>query len=132
MKRCVLVVDDDQDIRTALWMWLQRNYEAITAEDGAAALAVLERQHVDIVLLDLMMPVMDGYELKRRLDGSGNSVPIVIMSAMSDRPDTERLGPVAGWLEKPFTPKALDALLDQLLPAAGNDLAANPALRPVK
>ena len=64
----VLVVEDDRDLRQLFARVLQRSgYETLEAGDGQQALEVLEREYVDVIISDIMMPVMDGYELVRSL-----------------------------------------------------------------
>ena len=66
----VLVIDDDADIGTVLRAMLEaEGYEVMLAEDGLRGLALAQRQQPDVIVLDLMMPVMDGYEALRRLQG---------------------------------------------------------------
>src|SRR5579862_5437445 len=81
----VLVVDDDVEIRETLTSLLQHEgYSVLRAENGVQALDQLRRLHPDVVLLDLMMPVMSGWEVIEELEESGEMgrVPIVVVSAM--------------------------------------------------
>lgn len=68
----ILVVEDDENARKLMMTVLEQNgYSAIPAHDGVDALEVMDRTHVDLVLLDVMMPRMDGYEFARTLREAG-------------------------------------------------------------
>lgn len=78
----ILVVDDDKNTRLLLKAVIQsENYQVFTAENGAEALQVMDREHIDLVVLDVMMPEMDGYEFTRTLRESDNNLPILMVSA---------------------------------------------------
>ncbi|MCL1842060.1 MAG: response regulator transcription factor [Propionibacteriaceae bacterium] len=110
----ILVVDDDQAVRDSLARSLQYNgYEIITAEDGLAALAKLSSVRPDAVIMDVMMPRLDGLETTRMLRQNGNDVPIMILTArdaVDDRVDGLDAG-ADDYMVKPF---ALDELLARL------------------
>lgn len=110
-RRRVLVVDDDATIREALAIVLaEEGYEVRVAEDGRAALEVLRDWRPDVILLDLMMPVMDGWTFhqeQRRLENAAD-VPVIVLSGARDaRASAEQVGAVAA-IAKPFD---LDVLL---------------------
>ena len=78
----ILVVDDDKNTRRLLKAVLEgANYTVTTAENGADALSVMEREVVDLVVLDIMMPQMDGYEFTKTLRAANNNLPILMVSA---------------------------------------------------
>ena len=78
----IMVVDDDKNTRLFLKAVLEaENYTVLTAENGEAALALMDTNHVDLVVLDIMMPKMDGYEFTRALRESNNNLPILMVSA---------------------------------------------------
>ena len=78
----ILVVDDDKNTRMFLSAVLENaGYTVFTACDGEDALGVMDREHVDLVVLDIMMPKMDGYEFTRTLRESDNNLPILMVSA---------------------------------------------------
>ncbi|MDO5153250.1 MAG: response regulator transcription factor [Eubacteriales bacterium] len=78
----ILIVDDDKNTRMLLKAVLEaENYSVSTAENGEDALAVMDASHVDLVVLDVMMPKMDGYEFTRTLRQSDNNLPILMISA---------------------------------------------------
>lgn len=78
----ILVVDDDKNTRKLLKAVLENeSYKVFTAENGEAALEVMDKQHIDLVVLDIMMPKMDGYEFTRTLRECSNNLPILMVSA---------------------------------------------------
>ena len=78
----ILVVDDDKNTRMFLSAVLENaGYTVFTAKDGLDALRVMDAEHIDLVVLDIMMPKMDGYEFTRTLRESNNSLPILMVSA---------------------------------------------------
>ena len=78
----ILVVDDDKNIRLLFRAELENaGYTVVTASDGAEALEIMDREHIDLVVLDIMMPNMDGYEFTRLLRESQNNLPILMVSA---------------------------------------------------
>jgi len=110
----ILVVDDDQAVRDSLARSLEYiGYQVSTAQDGIEALAKLSSGSVDAVVMDVMMPRLDGLETTRMLRSSGNDVPILILTArdaIEDRVDGLDAG-ADDYLAKPF---ALDELLARL------------------
>ena len=78
----ILVADDDKNTRRLLQAVLENDgYRVFTAENGAAALKVMDAQHIDLVVLDIMMPEMDGYEFTKTLRECNNNLPILMVSA---------------------------------------------------
>lgn len=78
----ILVVDDDKNTRLLLKAVLEaEHYTVFTAENGEDALAVMDREHIDLVVLDIMMPKMDGYEFTRTLRENRSTLPILMISA---------------------------------------------------
>lgn len=118
----VLVIDDEPDVRWLIRMSLERaGHEVIDAEDGLRGIALAQKQHPEIIVLDLMMPVMDGYGVLAELakDPRTARVPVVVLSARAIPDEAERaVGAGARrFLEKPFDPELLAAELDDLLDA---------------
>ncbi|MEF3354112.1 response regulator transcription factor [Paenibacillus sp. GYB006] len=92
----ILVVEDDQNIRKLMCAVLKQNgFNTYWAEDGIQALDVMEKQHIDLVVLDLMMPNMDGYELTKQIRLSWRDLPILMVTAKQERED-KRKGFLAG------------------------------------
>ena len=78
----ILVVDDDRNTRMLLKAVLMaENYTVFTAENGEDAMDVMDKEHIDLVVLDIMMPKMDGYAFTRILRESNNNLPILMVSA---------------------------------------------------
>ena len=78
----ILVVDDDKNTRLFLKAVLEdAGYKVTTAKNGIDALDVIDKDHIDLIVLDIMMPKMDGYELTRSLREANNSLPILMISA---------------------------------------------------
>ena len=92
----VLVVDDDKNTRLLMRALLEGEHYTVTlAANGEEALSAMERNHVDLVVLDLMMPRMDGYEFTRELRAANNDLPILMVSA-KQLPDDRKKGFLAG------------------------------------
>lgn len=110
-EKTILIVDDNLDMRVYVRSILQSQYKVLEAEDGEHALEILHRENIDFIVSDLMMPVMDGLELSRRVkeDLSISHIPILILTAkVSDeaRLDSFRIG-VDEYLQKPFSEELL-------------------------
>lgn len=87
----ILVVEDDTNTRRLMHAVLQcEGFDVFDAGDGNAALDVMDRQHIDLVVLDLMMPGMDGYELTQELRMAGQNLPILMVSAKHEARDRRR------------------------------------------
>ena len=115
----ILVVDDDQVIQQLLKVNLElEGYAVEVASDGEEALVLFDRFHPDLVLLDIMMPKLDGWEVARRLAGTtGGPVPIVLLSARAQESDVQKgndLG-VAAYVTKPFDPIQLLHLVAKII-----------------
>ena len=78
----ILVVEDDKNTRLLMKAVLEaEHYTVVTAENGQEALEVMDREHIDLVVLDIMMPKMDGYEFTRLLRENQSNLPILMVSA---------------------------------------------------
>mgnify|MGYP000891468139 FL=1 len=101
----ILVVDDDKNTRRLLEAVLAaENYTVFTATNGEEALQVMDREHIDLVVLDIMMPKMDGYEFTRILRESNNNLPILMVSA-KQLPEDRHRGFIVGtddYITKPI------------------------------
>ena len=87
----ILVVEDDKNVRRLMEAVLTRyGYEPILACDGHEALEVLDRKHVDLIILDVMMPRMDGYEFTNTLRTGGCTIPILMVTARETQNDKKR------------------------------------------
>ena len=87
----ILVVEDDRHTRLLMQTILEdAGYMAYTAEDGEKALDVMDSQHVDLIVLDVMMPNMDGYELTKELRDAGYEIPILMVTAKIESEDKKK------------------------------------------
>lgn len=92
----ILVVDDDKNTRRLYKAVLEsENYTVYTAENGEEALGLMDREHIDLVVLDVMMPKMDGYEFTKVLRESQNTLPILMVSA-KHLPEDKKKGFLVG------------------------------------
>lgn len=92
----IMVVEDDINARRLMQAVLEQNgYAAILAADGAEALELMDKKHVDLIVLDVMMPNMDGFTLARELRASGSNLPILMVTARQSAMD-KREGFLAG------------------------------------
>lgn len=101
----ILVVDDDKNTRKLLQAVLeQEGYQVVTAENGEAALEAMDQNYIDLVVLDIMMPKMDGYEFTRTLRQCNNHLPILMVSA-KQLPSDKKQGFLVGtddYMTKPI------------------------------
>lgn len=101
----ILVADDDKNTRRLLQAVLEHDgYRVFTAGNGEEALAVLDDQHIDLVVLDIMMPKMNGYEFTKTLRESNNNLPILMVSA-KQLPSDKKQGFLVGtddYMTKPI------------------------------
>lgn len=92
----IMVVEDDKNVRRLMEAVLTRyGYEPILACDGVEALEIMDRKHVDLIVLDVMMPRMDGYEFTNTLRSGGCNIPILMVTARETQNDKKR-GFIAG------------------------------------
>lgn len=107
----ILVVDDERLIRNVIREYLENEkYEVVEAENGFDALRVLETNKVDLIILDIMMPRMDGFETLKEIRKTKDT-PVIMLSAMKEEEDklsSFNLG-VDDYITKPFSPKELVA-----------------------
>jgi len=120
MAQKVLIVDDEEDIVTALSIRLKAlGYEVLTAGDGMAALEAARSQNPDIILLDIMLPKLDGYKVCRMLkfDEKFRHIPIIMITAkVADA--NKKMGTEMGadaYFTKPFNPEELMSRIKDLL-----------------
>lgn len=106
----ILVVDDDSSIRFVMQEILeQAGYVALCASGASETLQIIEREHIDLALVDIMMPGIDGYELTRELRAFSSELPILMVSAKV-LPEDRKQGFIAGiddYMSKPVDPDEL-------------------------
>ncbi len=127
----IMVVDDEPDIVTLLRFALEKEgYEVTEAGNGQVALELLGLEPVkaesllpDLIVLDIMMPVMDGYQLNMRLqtEPRAKDIPILVLTAKGQKMrDLFEMAPnVAAYVQKPFDPKMLRELIAGILASRG-------------
>ena len=130
-ERRILVVDDEEHIRRILKFQLEKNgYSVVTAENGEEALNVVRRSMPDLILLDLMMPKIDGFEVccRLRADFQTSQIPIIMLTAKSDLPDRIKglQNGANDYLVKPYSNEELLLRVHNVLEWSQNQKNANP------
>jgi two-component system response regulator FlrC len=123
-KRPVLLVEDDLALREALTETLRlENYDVLVAEDGTAALEILQDSAVSAVVTDYQMKPMDGYELLRRIRESYSQTPVLMMTAHGtiQHAVQSMLEGAADYLVKPFSAQLLTEKLEKIVPSFSSD-----------
>jgi len=130
MRKQILIVDDDPEIRAMLEITLaDEGYEVLSAPDGAAALALLEHHRPGLILLDMRMPVMDGWAFARAYAARpGPHAPLLVMTAAVDATRWAREVEACASVAKPFDlNRLLEKIATHALPPPGGEPAASPA-----
>jgi CheY-like chemotaxis protein len=121
--QCVLVVDDDPNIRRMIVAALKRDgYTFCEAPNGKEALEMMRREHPNVVVLDLMMPVLSGWDVlqARELEPELKQIPVIVISAnRAPEVATAVDKGICAFLPKPFDIGALSALVRSCLPVVG-------------
>ena len=127
MPEKILVVDDDPDMRDAITIILEsRGYEIVTAQDGVEGLANLKAERPDLMMLDLLMPKMDGFAVLKELQDARwakyRDIPILILSSVREEASRRRYEletaltlEVDDYVEKPIAPDVLLERVEKLL-----------------
>jgi two-component system, chemotaxis family, chemotaxis protein CheY len=123
MAKRILTIDDSKTIRDMLMLTLaDAGFEVLQAVDGQDGLDVLCKEQVDVVITDINMPRMDGYEVIRQMRSNEayKSMPILVLTTESeaDKKNLARVAGATGWMVKPFDPDRLIATINKVLPAA--------------
>jgi CheY-like chemotaxis protein len=121
----ILVVDDDPLVSQTVQLWLrQQGFDVVTADGAASGLAALEQSQFDLMIIDIFMPHMHGFDSVRLFHRSAPSVPLIAISGYafaeshSPAPDFLRMALALGatrCLRKPFKPRTLLAVIDECL-----------------
>ena len=118
MNHKILVVDDEESISTLLkYNFIQAGYEVVTAFDGEEALNVVKQENPSLIVLDIMLPKIDGVEVCRTIREQRNQVPILMLTAKDDEFD-KVLGLELGaddYMTKPFSPREVVARVKAIL-----------------
>jgi len=131
-KKKILVVDDQKHIVRLVQITLEKaGYEVVTAYDGVEALEKVEQEHPDMLVLDVMMPRMDGFEVLQRLqaDPRYQQIPVIMLTAKAQDADIFKgwQSGVSSYLVKPFNPRELLTFVQRIFqsleegPAPGTD-----------
>jgi len=122
VSKCVLIVEDQEDNRAILRDLLSTSgYELIEATNGEEGVALAESKRPDLILMDVQLPVMDGYEATRRIKGNVElkSIPVIAVTsyALSGDEAKAQAAGCDGYVAKPFSPRQLLAKIREYLPA---------------
>ena len=120
MSKRILVVEDQEDNRQILRDLLTgADFEVIEAEDGEAGVAAAAANYPDLILMDIQLPILDGYEATRRLkaDAALRSIPVIAVTsfALNGEEQTARAAGCDDYVPKPFSPRQLLAKIRQYL-----------------
>jgi DNA-binding response OmpR family regulator len=124
----ILLAEDDEDLRSILSQYLEINgFTILQAENGQVGLELFNREHVDICVLDIMMPVMDGFELARQIRKIDPGIPVIFLTARNQKADKIKglkLG-ADDYITKPFEVEELILRLQNILRRSGR-IGAQP------
>ena len=125
----VLAVDDEPDVLRLIQIKLKKaGFDVVTARDGVEGVEMAHQEHPDVVLLDVMMPRMDGYEAARKIKAEVEPTPIVLMlTAKGSESDVMEglMGGADDYIIKPFSPRELIARVNVALIKAGKSPQAS-------
>ncbi|KPL16199.1 MAG: transcriptional regulator [Bacteroides sp. SM23_62] len=118
----ILLAEDDEDLRSILSQYLEINgFSILQAENGQAGLEMFNNEHVDICILDIMMPLMDGFELARQIRKNDPEIPVIFLTARNQKADRIKglkLG-ADDYITKPFEVEELILRIQNILRRAG-------------
>ena len=119
MAKQIMIVDDEQDLIETLKIRFQANGYDVTSSVGSRSIADIKANKPDLILLDIMMPDVDGFAVMRELkrDHDLSKIPVVVVSAKPKSTMIELFGPegISGYISKPFEAKELLQLVNQIL-----------------
>ena len=119
----ILLAEDDTDLRSILSQYLEINgFTVLQAENGRVGLEIFRSEHVDFCILDIMMPVMDGWELARQIRKADKEMPVVFLSARNQKEDRIKglkLG-ADDYITKPFEVEELILRIQNILRRSGH------------
>ena len=126
----ILIADDEQLMRQLVIDFLKpEGYEILEASDGKEALDIYDKEHPDLILLDVMLPKMNGFDICAKLRDAGSTVPIIMLTAKGEEIDqlfAYDLG-ADEYITKPFSPKILVAKIKALLRRSQNEQETHEA-----
>ena len=120
MSKRILIVEDQEDLRSMVRDLLTgSDYSVIEAADGAAGIAMAKSEHPDLILMDIQMPVINGYEATRRIkaDPANDGIPIIAVSSFAMKGDEEKARSAGcdHYVTKPYSPMQLLKIVRSLL-----------------
>lgn len=121
MSKKILIIEDEPEIRTVVAIAVENEGEfvAVTASNGADGIRLAQAERPDVILLDLLLPGMDGCEVCRRIkaDPDLRSIPVIFLSAQADYREVEKIVQAGGCatLSKPFDPLRLSSQIMEIL-----------------
>jgi DNA-binding response OmpR family regulator len=125
----ILLAEDDADLRSILSQYLEINgFYIFQAENGQSGLEIFKKEHVDVCILDIMMPLMDGFELARQIRKTDPEIPVIFLTARNQKEDRIKglkLG-ADDYITKPFEVEELILRIRNILRRAGR-LGAQPS-----
>ena len=125
----ILLAEDDADLRSILSQYLEINgFSILQAENGQAGLEIFKNEHVDVCILDIMMPLMDGFELARQIRKTDPEVPVIFLTARNQKADKIKglkLG-ADDYITKPFEVEELILRIRNIVRRSGR-IGAQPA-----
>lgn len=134
-KNHILIVEDDADIRSGIEIYLKnQGYDVSQAGDGIEGLAIIEKEEIDLAIVDIMMPRMDGITMMMKVREKGYDFPVIMLSAKSEEVD-KIMGLNMGaddYITKPFTPLELLARVNSHLRRYNRYREAIASAEPVK
>ncbi len=119
LRKKILIVDDSEFIRKVISFALEGKYEIVTAENGLHALEILYNNKIDLIISDIIMPVMDGYEFVKRIkkEDSLKDIPVIILTTESykdTKKEFKKLG-ISDYIVKPVDSDILLEIVDKYL-----------------
>ncbi len=122
MTKKVLLVEDEKSVILGVRTCLDAvGYQVDVVEDGEDALNYLERETPDLILLDLLLPKVDGFEVLKKLKGQdkNNNIPVIVLTAKAEEEDKKKVLSLGAddYMTKPFKPQQLWDKIKQYLPA---------------
>ena len=116
--KTILIVEDDRltcFLLQEAFALFSNDYTVLIAGDGGEALGIMEKEHIDVILTDIMMPVMDGFELIASVRAQNRDIPIYVMTSYSPSLMEERLGGqnVTGFFPKPYDLQTVISLISR-------------------
>ncbi|HLR52959.1 MAG TPA: response regulator [Candidatus Avamphibacillus sp.] len=118
MKKTILVVDDENGIRMLLKeMFSEKGYNVLNAETGTGALDMVEKNKIDLIIIDYKLPVMDGIKVLKEMEKNNKLIPAILISGMFENihQDIKESRLIKGTLAKPFDIEELFNKVDTIL-----------------